>query len=111
MTVWQLYNHVKRGDVELRSIECVVVDPPNWNKTRYNKRDEYNFLIGTPELIIEYAIKLAKLINSKYLLLHYNEQLYHNAILYLVEYMWFARYLYTENKNISYYILYNVDKL
>jgi hypothetical protein len=87
----------------------VVVDPPRWNmETKYNKRDEYNFIIGTPKLIIEYAKLVAQHIMAKYLLVHYREVPNLGKIVYVVRYTWFARYTYTENKNVSHFILYEV---
>ena len=111
MTAWQFYNALKKGRISFDNIECVVVDPPQWSSNKYRKREEYGYLIGSPRLIIEYGIKTAKFLGCKYLFLHYNRQLQRDAILYVVKYKWFARYLYTEGKNVSYYILYDVEKL
>ena len=103
----------KKFNLPLRKLDVVVVDPPKWiiNAT-YNKREMYNYLIGTPELIIETSEKIANLLNTRYVLVHYR-----NVVklarareqyipIHLVEFKWFARYLYTENKNTSLYILY-----
>jgi len=108
-TVWQLYNAIKAGSLSIDSIDCVVVDPPRWSGAEYKRRGEYNFLIGSPRLIIEYATKVARIVGSTYMLLHFNKVVSVDGWVpaYIVEFKWFARYLNSENKNISYYIIYN----
>ena len=90
-------------------VDCIVVDPPKWNLNNYNKRDEYNFIIGTPSIIINYARKIAEELKSKYLLVHYNKIL-DGKIAYLIEYKFFSRYLNIKNNNnTSYFILYEIN--
>ena len=108
-TAWQLYNLLKNNKVQVREVDCVVVDPPRWSRgAEYRRRGEYNFLIGSPRLIIEYAAKAAALINAKHILLHYNKvvEVENYTPVHVVEFRWLARYLNTENKNTSYYIIY-----
>jgi hypothetical protein len=110
LTVFQLNMKLRSREIEIpKIIACVVVDPPKWSANgRYNKRDEYNFIIGSPKLIIEYAKLVAQQIMAKYLLVHYREVLNLGKIVYVVRYMWLARYAYTKDKNISYFALYGV---
>jgi hypothetical protein len=107
LTVWQLYDRVRRGDIVVPGVDVVVCDPPRWNMSvSYNRRDMYNYVVGTPSLIINYSMKLAKMLNVKHLLLHYNRVLNIGKPVHVIEFHWFARYLNTEGKNKSYYILY-----
>ena len=80
---------------------------PGYN-VNYNKREIYNYLIGTPNLIIDYSVKLARMLNAKHLLLHYNRVPNIDKPRHVVEFRWIARYLNIEGKNRSYYILYDV---
>jgi hypothetical protein len=99
----------KKFYLPLRRVDVVVVDPPKWNiNARYNKREIYNYLVGTPELIITTSGKIAKLLNTRYLLIHYNNRYLVEGYtpIHVIEFKWFARYLNTENKNTSLYILY-----
>jgi hypothetical protein len=108
-TVWQLYNMVRGGNVKIPDVDVVVCDPPRWNTSvSYNRRSPYNFVVGTPNLIIDYSVKLARVLNAKHLLLHYNRILNIGRPIHVIEFLWFARYLNTEGKNKSYYVLYNV---
>jgi hypothetical protein len=89
------------------SADVVVCDPPRWNMdVQYNKRGEYNYIIGTPELIIKYATKIAKKIDA-YLLLHYNKLL-NLPVERDVQMRWIARYLNSERPSLSHYTLYFV---
>jgi hypothetical protein len=110
LTVFQLNMKLRNKEIEIpRIIDCVVVDPPKWSvNERYNKRHEYNFIIGTPKLIIEYARLVAQQVMAKYLLVHYREVLNLGRIVYAVRYTWLARYKYTKDKNVSYFVLYGV---
>jgi hypothetical protein len=110
LTVFQLNMKLRNKEIEIpKIIDCVVVDPPKWSANeKYNKRDEYNFIIGTPKLIIEYAKLVAQQVATKYLLVHYREVLNLGKIVHVVKYTWLARYTYTENKNVSYFVLYEV---
>jgi hypothetical protein len=87
----------------------VVVDPPRWTTYAiYNRRKMFNYLVGTPESIFETSGKIAKLLNTRYVLVHYRNvvKLEQYIPIHLVEFKWFARYLNTENKNTSLYVLY-----
>jgi hypothetical protein len=108
MNVFQLYMLLRERKL-LLSPEVVVVDPPRWNDVSYNRRDMYNFVIGTPKLIIEYAAKTAALLEAPYLLVHFREilKIENFKPTHVIEFKWFARYLNTENKNKSLYILYS----
>ncbi len=68
-----------------------------------------NYLIGTPELIIEYAAKTAGLLGARYLLVHYKKILQLNGYrpVHIVEHRWFHRYLRVDDNNHSFYILYH----
>jgi hypothetical protein len=108
-TVWQLYDRVRRGDIVVPGVDVVVCDPPRWNTSvSYNRRSPYNFVVGTPSLIIDYSVKLAKTLGVKHFLLHYNRVPNIGKPVHAIEFHWFARYLNTEGKNKSYYVLYNV---
>jgi hypothetical protein len=109
LNVFQLHLMLRDGKILLGPVDVVVVDPPRWNtEAVYRKRDMFNFLIGTPKLIIEYASKVASLIRSQYLLVHYSDIVMLEGFepVHIVEFIWLARYAYTENKNKSLYILY-----
>jgi hypothetical protein len=112
LTVWQLYDRVKHGDIVVPRVDVVVCDPPRWNTSvSYNRRGPYNYIVGTPSLIIDYSVKLARTLNVKHFLLHYNRVLNIGKPLHVIEFHWFARYLNTEGKNKSYYILYDVSSI
>ena len=92
----------------LRELDVVVVDPPRWKRSNYNRRKMYNYIIGTPEKIIEYAGKIAKLLSSHYLVVHYDKIIdveYYTPER-IIMFEWFARYLNINNNNKSFYILY-----
>ena len=113
LNVFQLYLMLRDGKIQLPTIDVVVVDPPKWTpNVSYRKRDMYNFIIGTPKLVIEYASKIASLLATQYLLVHYREtvQLENYVPLHIIEFTWVARYLHTENKNVSLYMLYKVKQ-
>ena len=110
LNVFQLHLMLRDGKLSIEPVDAVVVDPPRWNTgVVYRRRDMFNFIIGTPKLIIEYASKVASLIRSPYLLVHYRELLKLEGFepVHVVEFTWLARYAYTENNNKSLYILYN----
>jgi hypothetical protein len=88
--------------------DVVVCDPPNWNTdVKYNRRDEYSYIIGTPSLIINYAIKLARKIDAPYLLLHF-KKLIDLPIERDMELRWVSRYLHNEKLRTSHYTLYRI---
>jgi hypothetical protein len=107
-TVWQLYNMVRDGKVKIPGVDVVVCDPPRFSRGG-NRRDEYNYIIGTHNLIIEYSVKLAKLLRARHFILHFNKILDLGGIAYIVEFRWMARYLHVNGaNNKSYFILYNM---
>uniref|UniRef100_A0A7J2U157 SAM-dependent methyltransferase n=1 Tax=Ignisphaera aggregans TaxID=334771 RepID=A0A7J2U157_9CREN len=113
LNVFQLYLMLRDGKIELPHVDALVVDPPKWTtNVSYRKRDMYNFIIGTPKLIIEYASKIASLLKTQYLLAHYREviQLENYVPTHIIEFTWIARYLHTKNKNRSLYILCKVKQ-
>ena len=111
MTVFHFFRSLRNGEVIIdKDLDCVVIDPPKWNYiATYRKRNEFNFIIGTPKDIIEYGRKVSELINSKYILLHFNQQLPIGEPIHIVKFRWLARYAHTEDKNLSYYILYSTS--
>ena len=100
--VWQLYSLL-----EERDFDVVVCDPPKWNRRiKYNKREEYDYVIGDAYSIIMGAIRLAReKTSAKYFLLHYNKLL-PLQIIEDVKFVWWARYLYSSNKNPTHFTLY-----
>jgi len=110
MTVFHFFRSLRNGEVIIdKDLDCVVIDPPKWNMVSYNKRDEYNFIIGTPKDIIEYGRKVNELVKAPYILLHFNQQLPIGEPIHIVKFRWLARYAHTEDKNLSYYILYSTS--
>jgi hypothetical protein len=110
MNVFQLYNAVSTKKLILDGFNVVVVDPPKWTKNVvYKKRDMFNYIIGTPELIIEYASKTAKLLAIPYILLHYKRvmDLQDYNPIHIVKYRWIHRYLRADSKNYSLFIVYS----
>jgi len=102
--VWGLFNLLERHDFDV-----VVCDPPKWHKgVRYNKREEYNQVIGDAYSIIMGALRLAhEKVAAKYFLLHYDRVL-PLEVVEDVEFVWWARYLYTEKKKASHFTLYMI---
>jgi hypothetical protein len=112
LNVFQLHLMLRDGKIGLPHVDALVVDPPKWTTNVYRKRGMYNFIIGTPKLIIEYASKIASLLKTQHLLAHYREviRLENCVPIHIIEFTWIARYLHTENKNMSLYILYKVKQ-
>ena len=113
LNVFQLHLMLRDGKVRLGPVDVVVVDPPRWNtKAVYRRRDMFNFLIGTPKLIIEYAAKVAQLMKTRHLLVHYRElpKLEGFEPVHIVEFTLITRYAYTENNNKSLFILYKSSR-
>jgi hypothetical protein len=106
MSVYALYRELINNRLSFKDVDVVVVDPPKWTGANYRKRDEFNYILGTPELIIEYGFKVAKLVKAEHVLVHFNKVFNNLNPTYIIEFKWFARYLNTKNKNTSYYILY-----
>jgi predicted restriction endonuclease len=99
----------RKFDLPIRRLDIIVVDPPKWiiNAT-YNKREMYNYLVGTPETILTTSGKIAQELNTRYILVHYRNmvQIEEYTPIHVIKFKWFARYLNTENRNTSLYILY-----
>jgi len=111
MNIFQLYLMIRDGKIQLPYVDAVVVDPPRWNtEVVYRRRDMYNYIIGTPRLIIEHAAKVVHLLRAKHLLVHYREliNIENFSPVHIVEFTWIARYKFTENRNRSLYILYKL---
>jgi len=108
--VFQLYKRIEGEGADRWRCDAVVVDPPKWSRNaRYRVHDMLNFIIGTPESIIEYASKIAQLIHAPYMLVHYKRLLQLNGYkpIHVVEYRWYHRYLRVDDNNHSLYILYS----
>jgi len=108
--VFQLYWKVRDKVLQPYNIDVVVIDPPKWNPDYgYHRREMFNYLIGTPNLIVEYGFKVAELLNVNNVLVHYREVVKHNTYkpLHIVNFVWLARYVKTRSPNISYFILYS----
>ena len=88
--------------------DVIVCDPPAWEKgVHYNRRDEYSFVLGSAELIIEETIKLARRLEIRYMLLHYNKTI-DLPIIENVEFRYIARYLNNQSMKTTYFTLYEV---
>jgi len=110
MNVFQLYNAISTRQLALDGFDVVVVDPPKWTKgVKYKKQDMFNYIIGTPELIIEYASKTAGLLMVPYILVHYKRTINLQGYkpIHIVEYRWVHRYLRVDSGNYSLFIVYS----
>jgi hypothetical protein len=110
MNVFQLYNAISTKQLTLNGFDVVVVDPPKWTKsTKYKKREMFNYIIGTPELIIEYASKIAGLLMVPYILVHHKRiiNLQGYKPIHIIEYRWIHRYLRVDSENCSLFIVYS----
>jgi hypothetical protein len=109
--VFYLYTQLRTGGLDLpRDLDAVVVDPPRWTEwATYRRRPMFNFVVGSPRLIVEYGARVASLLGVRHLLVHYRElpKLDGFRPIHVVEFTWVARYLNTENKNRSLYALYS----
>jgi hypothetical protein len=107
--VFELHTALEHGLVKLQQPDVVVIDPPKWNPlVPYRRRSPYNYIVGTPKLIIKYGSRVAAILKAPYLLLHFREllELENYKPIHVIEFTWIARYLFTANKNKSLYILY-----
>ena len=103
--VWALKPVLEAMKIEF---DAIVVDPPLWDpNTHYNKRPEYSFILGTPELIIEKALELARELNIPYMLLHYNKTL-GLPIIKDIEFRYVTRYLNNPDHKTTHFTLYKV---
>jgi hypothetical protein len=110
LPVWALYHKLKKGEVRLPDISLIVIDPP-WG--RNNHRREYSEPLGTPDLIIQYAHRIAQTLRAEYILVHYNKtpQLNGYKPQRTVKYRFLARTLHIEEtNNTSYFTLYTREK-
>jgi hypothetical protein len=112
-TTWQFYNMLRRKSIFIEHADIVVADSPKWHNNKY-KRSEYNYIIGTPKLIIYYAYNVAKLLNARYLLLHYykivGDIIDKDKIARVIRYYFISRYTHVGPKTFSYFILYDLQK-
>jgi len=88
------------------TFDCLVVDPPYGKE--YHSRDWYSYLVGSPELIINSAFKLAEELDIPYVLLHYNKPPEPKGWkpIYTIKLIYVARYLNNPDLRPSPYILY-----
>jgi hypothetical protein len=98
------------GMLEEHGFDVVVCDPPKWRRgVHYNKRGEYNLAIGDAYSIVMGGLRLAReRAGAKYFLLHYDKVLPGLEVVEDVEFIWWARYLYTEKKRPSHFTLYKL---
>ena len=99
--VWSLRYEEKLKNY---TFDVVIVDPP-WGQRQ--RRAEYSELVGTPELIIEYAIRLARERGIRFVLVHYNKLLKEEIIENVAFKLW-TRYLNVRDHLITYFTLYKV---
>ncbi len=102
--VWSVKKALKHINIEF---DVIVVDPPKWTDTNYNRRDEYNYIVGTPKMIIDHSIELAREIGIKHMLLHYKEVPSIGNIVEQIGFIYIARYL-NNKENKSYFVLYKL---
>jgi hypothetical protein len=111
--VWDFYNMLRRKSIFIEHADIVVADPPRWHNNEH-KRSEYNYIIGTPKLIIYYAYNVAKLLNARYLFLHYGkivgDIIDKDKIVRAIMYYYISRYTHAGHKTFSYFILYDLQK-
>ena len=91
--------------LENYSFDVLVVDPP-WGLPQ--RRKEYSDLLGTPQIIIDYALKLARERCIKYVLVHYNKILSGIEIVENIGFKPWTRYLNIRDHLVTYFTLYRV---
>jgi hypothetical protein len=108
LNVFQLYGMVRDGALRLPKVDAVVADPPKWTRNATYRRSAFNYIIGTPELIIEYASRIARLTKTTYLLTHYKDlvKLDDFKLAHVIEFTIMTRYLNLRNRNKSLFTLY-----
>jgi hypothetical protein len=106
MTVYHFYRLLKNSEITIKPIDCIVIDPP-WAREDRKYREEFNYVIGTPELIVEYGKKVAELVKAPYMLLHHNQQPPLGRIIYIIKFKWVVFY-HPDTGKESFYILYQV---
>ena len=103
--VWAVKSVLKHMNVRF---DVVVCDPPFRQGTTYSDRDEYGYVLGTPRLIIEKTIELARELGIGYMLLHYSE-LIDLPIVENIEFRYVSRYLNNPGlRTTTYFTLYRV---
>jgi hypothetical protein len=111
--VWDFYNMLRRKSIDIEYADIVVADPPRWHNNEH-KRSEYNYIVGTPKLIIYYAYSVAQILKARYLLLHYGkiigDIIDKNKIERVIKYYYISRYTHVGHRTHSYFILYNLQK-
>ena len=109
--VFQLYGMVRDGIMRPTKVDVVVVDPPKWTSNATYKRSVFNFIIGTPRLIIEHASRIARLMDVTYLLVHYKDLVKLDGFkpIHVIEFTIMTRYLNLRNKNKSLFTLYKSE--
>jgi hypothetical protein len=112
-TVWQFYNMLRRKEIDINYADVVVADPPRWHEHKH-RRSEYNYIIGSPKLIIYYAYNVAELLNARYIFLHYSkivgDIISKDKIVRVMRYYYISRYTHTGFRTFSYFILYDLQK-
>jgi hypothetical protein len=111
--VWDFYNMLRRKSIDIEYADVIVADPPRWHEHEH-KRSEYNYIVGTPKLIIYYAHSVAQMLNAKYMLLHYSkiigDIIDKDKIERVIKYYYVSRYTHVGHRTFSYFILYNLQK-
>ena len=105
--VWSL-----RYEKELQNytFDLIVADPP-WGDSTYRRRPEYREALGTPEIILEYAIRLARERGIRFVLVHYNKvpKLDGTEIIENIAFRPVARYLNIDlERFVTYFTLYKI---
>lgn len=54
------------------NIDLLIVDPP-FGKNRYHRRNIYEYIIGSPNLIVDEAFNTARELDIKHVILHFNK--------------------------------------
>lgn len=103
--VWKLSPILKQIGINFSVIVC---DPPFGDTKRYNKRDEYSFVVGSPRLIIKKTIELAKELGIEYMLLHYDKTI-DWPIVEDVKFRCITRYLNNPNPRFTHFTLYKIS--
>ena len=111
LNVFQFYGMVRDGALRLPKVDAVVADPPKWTRNATYRRSAFNYIIGTPELIIEYASRIARLTKTTYLLTHYKDLVELDGFkpVHVVEYVLMSRYLNLRNGSKSLFILFRSE--
>mgnify|MGYP001773030560 CR=1 FL=1 len=102
--VWALRRRLDRQ----QQFDAVVCDPPVWRKgVRYNGRPEYNYVLGSARLIIDEAVRLARMLGVKFFLLHI-DRLMEFPVVEDIQFRYVARYLNLPELRTTHFTLYRV---